>query len=467
MNMSLQFSDLDELLSKVRNTHAKKYFNEAIVAYRSGAYRASVISTWIAICVDVIEKVRELSVSNDASAKVIEAKLDAIQPNNFAGMQAFEKDILTYACDDLEIISHIEKAHLERIKDDRNVCAHPTFSADGRQFTPSPELTRAYIVQAASYLLLKLPMKGKVIVQDIYSLINEESFPEEDEKAFTVLSSDKYLGRVRDSSARNLTIILLKRLFKDEDGLEQALLAKLSASMGAISRIFPVVYSDVIQDKLSQMLADTDDRKLLRCLPFLNRRPEVWSKIDEAIVVRLDGCISNMDLEKMLHYQVTDLADKIPNVNAIFLRAIKQDGFDSIYKLLKSTPYPSLKNEAISYFVKSGTFAAAYSNGMSILIPYSKFIEDNDLKVLFKGVIDNETWGINQILDAGAIDEVFRNLYSETKGNVVSHSEIWVEFISSIKAKGFEYKSLNALLIDDGYIKAEPEKEKEVADAEI
>ena len=215
------------------------------------------------------------------------------------------------------------------------------------------------------------------------------------------------------------------------------------------------------------MLADTDDRKLLRCLPFLNRRPEVWSKIDEAIVVRLDGCISNMDLEKMLHYQVTDLADKTPNVNAIFLRAIKQDGFDSIYKLLKSTPYPSLKNEAISYFVKSGTFAAAYSNGMSILIPYSKFIEDNDLKVLFKGVIDNETWGINQILDAGAIDEVFRNLYSETKGNVVSHSEIWVEFISSIKAKGFEYKSLNALLIDDGYIKAEPEKEKEVADAEI
>ena len=63
--MSLQFSDLDELLSKVRNTHAKKYFNEAIVAYRSGAYRASVISTWIAICVDVIEKVRELSVSID------------------------------------------------------------------------------------------------------------------------------------------------------------------------------------------------------------------------------------------------------------------------------------------------------------------------------------------------------------------------------------------------------------------
>ncbi len=465
--MSLQFSDLDELLSKVRNTHAKKYFNEAIVAYRSGAYRASVISTWIAICVDVIEKVRELSVSNDASAKVIEAKLDAIQPNNFSGMQAFEKDILNYACDDLEIISHIEKSHLERIKDDRNVCAHPTFSADGRQFTPSPELTRAYIVQAASYLLLKPPMKGKTIVQDIYNLINEESFPEEDEKAFTVLSSDKYLGRVRDSSARNLTIILLKRLFKDDDALNQALLKKLSASMGAINRIFPTVYTDVIQDKLSQILAETDDRKLKRCLPFLNSRPEVWSKIDEAIVVRLDGCISNMNLEKMLRYQVTDLASKIPEINSIFLKTIKKDDFDSIYKLLKSTPYLFLKNEAISYFVKSGSFASAYSNGMNILIPYSKFLEYNDLKILFKGVLDNNSWGINQILDAGAIDEVFCNLYSETKGNVAYHSEIWLEFIKSIKSKGFEYKSLNSLLINDGYIKAEAENKKEVTDVGI
>ncbi|WMS92920.1 hypothetical protein [Pseudoalteromonas sp. HL-AS1] len=457
--MSLQFSDLDELLSKVRNTHAKKYFNEAIVAYRAGAYRASVISTWIAICVDVIEKVRELSVSNDAVAKAIEIKLEAIQPNNFAGMQAFEKDILTYACDELEIISHIEKAHLERIKDDRNVCAHPTFSADGRQFTPSPELTRAYIVQAANYLLLKLPMKGKVIVQDIFNLINEESFPEDDEKAFTVLSSDKYLGRVRDSSARNLTIILLKRIFKDEDGLDPSLLTKISVSLGAISRIFPIVYSGVIQDKLSQMLAETDDRKLIRCLPFLNVRPEIWGKIDEAIVVRLDSCISNMDLETMLHYQVTDLADKIHAVNLLFLRAIKKDSFDSIAKLLKSTPYPSLKNEAINYFVKSGSFASAYSNGMNILLPYSRFMEENDLKVLFKGVMENGSWGINQILDAGGIDEVFSNLYINTKDTVINHSEIWLEFIALIKAKELKYKSLTALLISDGLIKADVKKE--------
>lgn len=464
--MSHQFSDLDELAQKVRNTHAKKYFNEAIVSYRAGAYRASVISTWIAICVDVIEKIRELSVSNDASAKAIEEKLDGIQSNNFGAMQAFEKDILTFACDELEIISHIEKSHLERIKDDRNVCAHPTFSVDGRQFTPSPELTRAYLVQAATYLLLKLPMKGKVIVLDIFDLINEESFPEEDEKAFTVLSSDKYLGRVRDSSARNLVIILLKRLFKDEAGLNPELMSKISASLGAISRMYPQVFTEVMQDKLSQMLADTNDRKLIRCLPFLNRRPEVWSKVDPAVIIRLDGCILQMDSEKLTHYQVVDLAEKIQHISKVLHKTINADEFDSIPKLLKSAPYSSLTNQAIEYFVKSGSFASAYSNGMNIMVPYVKFLQENDLKILLDGILKNDYWGINQILESSSIYEVLRSLYRNTKENITNHDEIWLEFVESLKAIDYEYPSLNKLLIEDGVLEAPPIEEVE-AEAEI
>ena len=52
--MNLQLSDLDELLQSVRNKYAQEYLKEAIIAYRAGAYRASVISTWISICVDII-----------------------------------------------------------------------------------------------------------------------------------------------------------------------------------------------------------------------------------------------------------------------------------------------------------------------------------------------------------------------------------------------------------------------------
>ncbi|MFA0350604.1 hypothetical protein AB4486_27265, partial [Vibrio sp. 10N.222.55.C6] len=60
-----QLTDLDGLLLQVRNKHSQEYLREAIISYRAGAYRAAVTSTWIAICVDVIEKTKELAISGD------------------------------------------------------------------------------------------------------------------------------------------------------------------------------------------------------------------------------------------------------------------------------------------------------------------------------------------------------------------------------------------------------------------
>jgi len=465
--MSLHLSDLDELSQKVRNSNSKNYLNEAIVAYRSGAYRAAVISTWISICVDIIEKIRELSIGNDPKAKKIESKLNAIQPNNFAGMQAFEKEILTYACDDLELISHIEKAHLERIKDDRNICAHPTFSVDGSQFIPSPELTRAYIVQAATYLLTKPPIKGKVVIQDLYRLINEESFPEEDEKAFTILSSDKYLGRARVSSARNLVIILLKRLFKDEDGLNPQLMSRITAALGAVERIFPEIYAEVLGEKLSQMLAEANDKLLKRSIPFFGNRPECWKKVEKAIIIRLEGCISNMDSTEMISYKVAGLASQIPVIYKAFIKTINSADFDSVTNLLKSTTSKALKNKAIEYFVSSKSFNLAYSNGINILIPHAKYISDRDLAELFKGIHANNQRNINQILEAGGIGEVFSILYKKTKNNVVSHSQLWIEFAESLSDKKFKYDELNSLMVEDGLLKLESEDEQKSKTDEV
>lgn len=205
----------------------KNYINESVAAYRTGAYRASLITTWIAVCVDIIEKVRELSLSEDPAAKKYEEQLDKIQPNDPSGMLGFVRELLNIACDELQLISTIEKSHLEHLKDDRNICAHPTFSDDGSQFTPPAELALSYIVQAANYLLIHPPVKGKVIVQRLYELINEPSFPEDEEKAYSLLSSENNLGRVKDSGVRNLTIVILKRVFRDQAGISPELLNRL------------------------------------------------------------------------------------------------------------------------------------------------------------------------------------------------------------------------------------------------
>lgn len=458
--MKLHLTNLDELMQKVRNAHAKNYINESIAAYRTGSYRASLITTWIAVCVDIIEKIRELSLSEDPAAKKIEEHLDKIQPNDPSAMLSFEREILNYACDDLQLISTIEKSHLERLKDDRNICAHPTFSDDGSQFSPPAELALSYIVQASNYLLVHPPVKGKVIVQRLYDLINEPSFPEDEEKAYDLLSSENNLGRVKDSGVRNLAIIILKRLFRDDTGISPDLLNRLSASLSAIYRLYPEIYEEVVSTKLGPMLSEANDSKLKRIFPFLRLRKELWSKVDHAERVRIEGLINSMDHGEMSKYQVTMLAEVNSDIRSNVIE--KMDQLDSVNqaKIIAAYPANFLKDKAIHIFSGAVSFDSAEYRGNNLLLPISEGFNDNDLQRIFTGSLENTgSYGTNQILNAGAIGMFYSGLYTATKSAPLNHKTLWVEFWKEITDKGFSFGSLKEKLIDDHYI--EPEEPEE------
>ena len=455
--MNLQLSDLDELLQSVRNKYAQEYLKEAIIAYRAGAYRASVISTWISICVDIIQKIKELSIGEDAAAKQLEATLNAIQPTDVRGMLDFEKDLLRIANEDLGIISLIEKIHLERIKEDRNVCAHPTFSADGSQFVPPPELARSYIVQAANYLLINAPLKGKVVVKSIFELITANSFPTDKEKAFQVLNSEQYLGRVKESAIRNIVIILFKRLFKDEDKISPELLTQITSALSAINRINSEVFRAVCSDNLVKLLANSTDLTLKRLLPALKRIPEIWIYVEEAIQHRLEQLIVNMEVGELVSYRVSTTASIIPSLNEHFQNSIIDLNRNDLKTLLKDSPAEALVDKAIEFFVTSGSFDSDYSNGTQVLLKYADFINDKKLSEIFEGVYINSSYRINQILNAGGISEFFAMLYSATKsGKVIEHSKLWVDFRNAIIEKGFSYPDLDGFMETDGIVKLEP-----------
>ncbi len=454
--MKLHLTNLDELIQKVRNAHAKNYINESIASYRTGAYRASLITTWIAVCVDIIEKIRELSLSEDPAARKIEAQLDKIQPNDPSSMLSFERGILDFACDELQLISTIEKSHLERLKDDRNICAHPTFSDDGSQFTPPAELALAYIVQASNYLLIHPPVKGKVIVQRIYELINESSFPEDEEKAYALLSSENNLGRVKDSGVRNLAVIILKRVFRDDTGLSPELLNRLSASLSAIYRIYPEIYEEVVSTKLGGMLSEANDTKLNRVFPFLRLRNELWPKVEHSERVRIEGLINSMNHEEMSKYQVTMLAEVNADIRSHVIEKMDQlDNFDQA-KVIAAYPCTFLKDKAIDLFTQALSFDSAEYMGNKLLLPISDNFNDSDLQRIFTGSLENTgSYGINQILNAGGIGSFFTGLYTETKAAPLNHRVLWVNFWERVNERGFQYNSLKEKLIEDEYLAPE------------
>jgi len=445
-------SDLDELLQKVRNSFVREYIGEAVTAYRAGAYRAAVTTTWVAVCIDIIEKIRELSAQGDKSAQVIEQRLDGIKPEDKNGMLAFENSLLDVACDELEFISVLEKQHLLRLKEDRNICVHPVFQNDGKQFSIAPEVARMHIVQACNFLFVNAPTMSKARVKSIYDLITETAFPETDEQAFQILSSEIYLGRAKDVVSRNLLVLLLKRAFKDDNGLPITLANRMMASLNAIDRINHGVFQAVLQEKLSGFLADANDRLLKRCFPFLGRCHGFWPAIEAPLKVRIEQLLLSLSADDVIRFKVARSVENIPDLRKNLVTLV--EGFEAADKLkvLAGSPSQDFKNLAIDTFTQSGSFSSAYTNGKEYLLPHAEHFDLQDLQRVLNGAANNQAWkGINQILNAGGIGEVFAELYQVSK-KLPGAAQIWSDFWLESLDGQHPYSELEELLVQDGVI---------------
>jgi hypothetical protein len=128
--VAANLTDIDQLLLKVWTPSARPYVDEAVACYRISATRAAIIAIWIAVCVDITEKILWLATSGDAEAQIIATKLANIiatnnTPQKLAQMLEFERGLIELAENKFEFVTHNEARQLERLKEDRGACAHP------------------------------------------------------------------------------------------------------------------------------------------------------------------------------------------------------------------------------------------------------------------------------------------------------------------------------------------------------
>jgi hypothetical protein len=139
-------ADLDELVLRCRDERARSYIAEAVGCYRASAYRSAIVATWIAVCYDIIDKLRELSLAGDKAAEEVLEMLDAARrANDLPRTLKLERELIDLARDRFELISHLEHVDLERLREDRNRCAHPSLISDEVKFSASAELARTHI----------------------------------------------------------------------------------------------------------------------------------------------------------------------------------------------------------------------------------------------------------------------------------------------------------------------------------
>lgn len=251
--MPTGLTDMEELLGRVQNAKIADYLREALTCYGTGAYRACVVLTFIAVFEDLRQKTKAL-VKVSSAAKAISADIEKLAN----GQKPFENQLVDQLASK-ELITELQAQRLKQIIDHRNKAAHPSglhasaeearfvFFEAVDKFLSEPVLSTNHAVD-----VIKEKLKDKNyfpsihmseltdIVKDELSVIHKSAHPYLVEELIELLSSE--VANVQTNS-RNFVLALCKLDQNDLSSLIYRKLIKPKASDLSFSATITMVIS--------------------------------------------------------------------------------------------------------------------------------------------------------------------------------------------------------------------------------
>jgi hypothetical protein len=285
-------ADLDELVLLCRDERARLYIVEAVGCYRAGAYRSAIVAAWIAVCYDIIDKLRELALAGDKEAAQLAEEIERTRrANDISRALKIERELLDLARDKFELLSHLEHIDLQRLQEDRHRCAHPSLVSEDQGFNPSGELARLHIRSAVTHLLQHPPAQGKHALDRLLREVASEYFPDDVAKATASLSSGP-LKRPRASLVRNFTLVLLKQAF--QHGTDWRAQWRVFAALGAVRTLHPIVFEATLAERFSDLFRLVEDQHLTIGIQALQRLPNCWHHLAADVQHRLETFVRHL-----------------------------------------------------------------------------------------------------------------------------------------------------------------------------
>jgi hypothetical protein len=388
-------SDLDELVLKCRDQKAKSYIREAVACYKAGAFRSAIVSTWIAVSFDILDKLKELSLAGDKEAeRQIESFDKARRIGDVANSLKFEREILVVCRDKLELISHVEFIDLNRLQEDRNRCAHPSMASDGEVFNPSAELARMHIRSAVEHLLQYPPAQGKYALDSLTSEVESEYFPTDVKKAVVAFESSP-LNKARDSLIRNFTIVLLKKLINDAKDYKE--IYRISTALNAIEVIHRELYRKILTEKLSSIVRSLAVEKLDRVIPLIRHVEDSWSYLEADIRQKIQTYVENLPKEEI---ENIDIFLSIQGLKSFAEKRLKKATRTELDEAIFFVIPLQVSDRIIELYSESRNFDQA-NNFASTVIRYATDYSKEQIQKIISVCGDNDQ--IKHSFDVGSV----------------------------------------------------------------
>ncbi|MEU0635756.1 hypothetical protein ABZ338_05970 [Streptomyces albidoflavus] len=429
--------DLEEILGRVWNPDVRPLAAEAYRSYTTGSARACIILTWGAVAADLIDKLQRLGEDGEGTAKTIAQKIDAARAkSDVKAMQDVEAALLENA-QMLELLDFVEARDLQRLREDRHLCAHPSLRPLGDFYAPSLELARAHLVGALQAVLIHPPSQGRNVVDRFTGHVADAAFTGNEEYL-----THTFFDQVKPTVRRRIVDVAAKVACLEPDGLpDPPGASKVADRMADCLRLFAARDRTLVATHLKKAVSRLGDKPRavqIRSVGRLGDLDVFWSAVTPPLRGQLGGLVASIQSRPDM------------GLSDIQSRLLSLVGLDQPRKLLPEleTKFAELDlfDRALVINKRPGKYftqrlppllekEAAHNFRMAELLtrlavlPCAPHLDEHTLATLL------ETWTANdQCLYASEMPQNALTLYRTTQHLRLVDESIWKDFITRARS---------------------------------
>ncbi|MGW7405671.1 hypothetical protein ACWGI9_18350 [Streptomyces sp. NPDC054833] len=451
--------DLEQWITRVRSVDVRPLVREAYRAYTAGAARATIVLTWTAVCADLIDKVRTLHEGGERQATSLITQVDQAQGNLDATairtMQTVENTLLDQAVA-LELIDATQKIQLERLREDRNLSAHPSLRPMGELFDPPLEYARTHLVVALEAVLVQPASQGRKIVSSFAAHVLDPGFVGDPNHI-----ASAFFRRVRPAARRRVVEFAARHAML-EPALDDATLdaAALADRMATCLKIFAtedrILVSELVgkfTDRLSAAAVPIQSRTLAR----LGDLDAFWSGIDDPLRSQLDTIVrtighqqANLEYWQQPNLEPTDaqilslvsleeVRVALPSLESAFAGL----GWHRRATVIEHRPGPYFAGFLAEVLAEVGSFDSGAFAARTAVLPCAPYVTLEQLQaVLLAWEANNQCWG-RYMVDYAA------QFYLATAHLGTARNAVWRNFLDQLARREdgiIDYQAVHSAL---------------------
>jgi hypothetical protein len=448
--------DLEEQVTRVWNPDIRPQVDEAFRCYSTGAARACITLTWVAVCTDLIEKIGRLAEDGEGEAVRLADKVESARgssgPQAVKAMQETERAILDVAAA-LDLVDGVEKRDLERLREDRNLCAHPSLRPPGELYEPSIQYARTHLAVALQALLVHPPAQERKVISRFCSYIADPSFTASPEYLTHV-----FFDSVKTATRRQIVDLAVKHAVLELEAPDPPGAMVLADRMAECVLAFAKRDRALVRSAITKAairLREAGSDVQFRVIGRLGDLDIFWESLDQATRSRItdliaaipepalspSGQLDPATAAVLSLVSVHEVRDLLPALQVRFESLSVRDRA-SVIALRPSSYFcpqiPQLLSEAAS-------FRGAEHITSRAVIPCAPFLGEDQLSQALRNWAEND-----QCRQAGGMIQLAEEFYAATH-LLPGSAKAWSEFIQSIqelepRGSRYRYEHLETLL---------------------